>query len=135
MRYRAHEEEAMTSKDRAVVDRLARKAEQLARVRDDVEAMAFGGDERDATGELTVVDQHPADVADFSFQRELSDTQQRILQQEQDQIQEAIDRARAGQYGICASCGNPIGKPRMKARPEATLCIDCQARHEQEARR
>src|SRR5438128_202929 len=67
----------MTSKERAVVDRLARKAEQLERVREDVEAQAFGGDERESTGELTVVDQHPADVADFSFQRELSDTQRR----------------------------------------------------------
>ena len=125
----------MSSRERAVVNRLARKAEQLARVQEGVEAMAFGGDERESTGELTVADQHPADAADFAFQRELSDTQQRILQQEQEQVREAIDRARAGQYGICASCGNPIGKQRMKARPEATLCIDCQARHEQEARR
>jgi RNA polymerase-binding transcription factor DksA len=120
----------MTSKERAVVDRLVRKAEQLERVREDVEAQAFGGDERETTGELTVVDQHPADVADFAFQRELSDTQQRIIQQEQEQIREAIDRARAGQHGICADCGNQIPKARMQARPEATLCIECQTRHE-----
>ena len=125
----------MTSKERAVVEQLARKARQLERVREDVEAQAFGGDEREATGELTVVDQHPADVADFTFQRELSDTQQRILQQEENQVREAIERARAGQYGICADCGNAIGKERMKARPEATLCIECQTRREQEARR
>ena len=125
----------MTSEQRAVVDRLARKAEQLERARESVEAQAFGGDERESTGELTVVDQHPADVADFAFQRELSDTQQRILQQEEDQVRQAIDRARAGQYGVCANCGKPIGKERMQARPEATLCVECQTRHEQEARR
>ena len=125
----------MTEKERAVVDRLARKAEQLERVREDIEAQTFGGDERDATGELTVVDQHPADTADFSFQRELSDTQQRILEQEEEQVRRAIDRAEAGQYGICADCGRPIGEERLQARPEATLCIECQARHEQEARR
>ena len=125
----------MTNKERAVVDRLARKAEQLERVREDVEAQAFGSDEREATGELSVVDNHPADVADFSFQRELSDTQARVLQQEENQVREAIERAKAGQYGICADCGNPIGKERMAARPEATLCIDCQSRREQEARR
>ena len=124
----------MTSKQRAVVDRLARKAEQLERARESVEAQAFGGDERESTGELTVVDQHPADSADFAFQRELSDSQQRILQQEQEQVRQAIDRARAGQYGTCANCGQPIGKERMAARPEATLCIECQTRHEQEAR-
>jgi len=125
----------MTSEQRAVVDRLARKAEQLERARESVEAQAFGGDERESTGELTVVDQHPADAADFAFQRELSDTQQRILQQEEDQVRQAIDRARAGQYGVCANCGKPIGKERMQARPEATLCVECQTRHEQEARR
>jgi len=125
----------MTSKERAVVDRLSRKARQLERVRAGVQSQAFGADEREATGELTRVDQHPADTADFSFQRELSDTQQRILQQEEEQVRQAIDRARAGQYGICASCGNPIGRERLKARPEATLCIECQARHEEEARR
>ncbi|HEY3111481.1 MAG TPA: TraR/DksA C4-type zinc finger protein [Chloroflexota bacterium] len=124
----------MTSKQRAVVDRLARKAEQLERARESVEAQAFGGDERESTGELTLVDQHPGDAADFAFQRELSDSQQRILQQEQEQVRQAIDRARAGQYGTCANCGQPIGKERMAARPEATLCIECQTRHEQEAR-
>ena len=125
----------MTSKRRAVVDRLARKAEQLERARESVEAQAFGGDERESTGELTVVDQHPADTADFAFQRELSDTQQRILQQEEDQVRQAIDRAKAGQYGICADCGNAIGAERMKARPEATLCIDCQTKHDLARRR
>ena len=124
----------MNGKDRAVVDQLAKKARQLEHVREDVEAQAFGGDERESTGELTVVDQHPADAADFAFQRELSDTQQRILQQEEEQVREAIDRARAGQYGVCADCGRPIGKARLAARPEATLCIECQTRHEQERR-
>src|SRR4051812_31762255 len=125
----------MTKKERALVDRLAQKAEQLERVREDVEAQAFGGDEREATGELTVVDQHPGDVADFAFQRELSDTQGRILEQEANQARDAAERAKAGQYGICADCGRPIGEARMQARPEATLCIECQSRHETESRR
>jgi RNA polymerase-binding transcription factor DksA len=124
----------MTKQDRDVVKELSRKARTLERVREDVESQAFGADERESTGELAVVDQHPADIADFSFQRELSDTQGRILQQEENQVREAIERAKAGQYGICADCQRPIGKARMAARPEATLCIECQSRHEQEAR-
>jgi RNA polymerase-binding protein DksA len=124
----------VTKQERAVVQRLSRKARDLEKVREDVEAQAFGGDEREATGELTVVDQHPADVADFAFQRELTDTQQRILQQEENQVREALERAREGKYGFCAECGNPIPKARLEARPEATLCIDCQARREREGR-
>ena len=124
----------MTKQDRDVVKELNRKARTLERVREDVEAQAFSADERESTGELAVFDQHPADIADFAFQRELSDTQGRILQQEENQVREAIERVKTGQYGICADCGRPIGKARLAARPEATLCIDCQAKHEQEAR-
>ncbi|HZO21670.1 MAG TPA: TraR/DksA C4-type zinc finger protein [Steroidobacteraceae bacterium] len=40
-----------------------------------------------------------------------------------------------GTYGICEECGNPIGEERLRARPEATLCIDCQRRLDGEQRR
>lgn len=124
----------MTKQERAVVQQLTRKAHELEKVRDEVESQTFGADERGATGELNAVDQHPADVADFAFQRELSETQQRILQQEANQVQAALERAKAGQYGICVDCGEPIPKERLEARPEATSCIACQSRREREAR-
>jgi DnaK suppressor protein len=117
-------------KNQGLVDSLARKADQLERARENIEAQSYGGDERESTGELAIVDQHPADTADFAVQRDLSDTQQRILQQEEDQVRAAIERAKAGQYGICADCGEAIPSDRLKARPEATLCIACQARRE-----
>lgn len=41
----------------------------------------------------------------------------------------AIDRALAlmdaRDYGVCQSCGGPIGFDRLLARPEAELCIAC----------
>ena len=123
----------MPKKKLSPAEALEAKAHEIEQIREGAQ-MSYAGDEREETGELTVVDQHPADSADFAFQRELSDTQQRILQQEEEQVREAIDRARAGQYGICADCGRPIGKARLAARPEATHCIECQTRHEQERR-
>ena len=33
-------------------------------------------------------------------------------------------------YGICESCGNPIGKMRVMAFPRATLCMTCKQREE-----
>jgi DnaK suppressor protein len=33
----------------------------------------------------------------------------------------------AGDYGFCQRCGDPIGYPRLKARPETPLCIVCQS--------
>ena len=35
-----------------------------------------------------------------------------------------------GDYGFCASCDEPIGYTRLKARPETHLCLICQERVE-----
>lgn len=37
----------------------------------------------------------------------------------------ALDRVADGTYGACVRCGNDIAPGRLKARPEAALCIDC----------
>ena len=111
-------------------DALARRAQDLETLREAEHDTAFNGDQREVTGELSTVDQHPADVADFTYQRELQQTTQRLLDREAAQVQEAL-RARAkGQYGICQSCGKPIPRERLEARPEATLCVECQRRQE-----
>jgi RNA polymerase-binding protein DksA len=40
-------------------------------------------------------------------------------------IDAALQRLDAGTYGICVSCGEPIGAGRLKVRPAATQCRDC----------
>ena len=45
--------------------------------------------------------------------------------QELNQVNDALARLDAGEYGNCKSCGNPIGEERLEAMPFATLCIDC----------
>ncbi|MBA4086026.1 MAG: DNA-binding protein [Kytococcus sp.] len=47
-----------------------------------------------------------------------------------EQNQHALDRLEDGTYGICESCGNPIGKLRLQAYPRATLCMTCKSRQE-----
>jgi len=44
---------------------------------------------------------------------------------ELNQVNEALARLDAGEYGFCNSCGNPIGEARLEAMPFASLCIDC----------
>jgi DnaK suppressor protein len=44
---------------------------------------------------------------------------------ELDQVNQALARLDAGEYGECTSCGEPIAEPRLKALPYATLCIQC----------
>jgi RNA polymerase-binding transcription factor len=42
----------------------------------------------------------------------------------------ALERLEAGTYGVCESCGKPIGKARLQAFPRATLCVPCKQREE-----
>jgi RNA polymerase-binding transcription factor len=45
-------------------------------------------------------------------------------------IQEALERLRDGEYGLCEECGEEIGIDRLKARPVTTLCIACKSSQE-----
>lgn len=45
-------------------------------------------------------------------------------------IEAALQRIEAGGYGTCLSCGEDIGLQRLRARPVATLCIDCKSQQE-----
>ncbi|BCL31264.1 TraR/DksA family transcriptional regulator [Streptomyces aurantiacus] len=47
-----------------------------------------------------------------------------------EQTERALQRLDAGTYGLCESCGNPIGKARMQAFPRATLCVECKQKQE-----
>lgn len=41
------------------------------------------------------------------------------------QVDDAIARLDAGDYGICAGCGQPIPTARLEVRPFATHCVAC----------
>lgn len=47
------------------------------------------------------------------------------------QIDTALARLHAGQYGLCSSCSGSIPLARLRAVPFATLCVPCQTRREQ----
>jgi DnaK suppressor protein len=71
-----------------------------------------------------------ADMGATSFER---DQELTVLNNEREkllQIDRALARIADGTYGICESCGNPIGKGRSMAFPRATLCLTCKQREE-----
>ncbi len=46
-------------------------------------------------------------------------------------IDEALQRIEDGEYGYCEDTGDPIGIPRLLARPTATLSAEAKTRREQ----
>ncbi len=42
------------------------------------------------------------------------------------EIEDALDRIRNGEYGVCEDCGEPIPEQRLKLFPAAPLCVRCQ---------
>jgi RNA polymerase-binding transcription factor DksA len=111
-------------------DALARRAENLQALREAEHETALAGDQREVTGEISLVGQHPADVADFTYQRELEETTHQLLERQTAQVQAAMRARERGTYGVCHECGRQIPAERLDARPEATLCVDCQRRQE-----
>lgn len=46
----------------------------------------------------------------------------------------ALKKITDGTFGICEICEEPIGKKRLEARPETSLCIKCKEDQEREER-
>jgi len=46
----------------------------------------------------------------------------------------ALKKIEDGTFGVCEICEEPIGKERLEARPETTLCIKCKEDQEREER-
>jgi len=71
-----------------------------------------------------------ADVGSASFERDhemsLANNARLMLAQ----TEHALARIDDGSYGICESCGQPVGKMRLMAFPRATLCLSCKQREE-----
>jgi len=42
------------------------------------------------------------------------------------EVQAALWRIEDGTYGLCTSCGQPIGVERLEILPQAALCMPCQ---------
>lgn len=88
--------------------------------------MQLGGlDQRD-TGELSVVDQHPADVASDLSQAENEDALRSVVDKQRAEVEAALGRISDGTYGTCVDCGGTMPDDRLDARPEAARCMSCQ---------
>jgi RNA polymerase-binding protein DksA len=83
------------------------------------------GSIEDETGEVPASsDNHLAETATATVDREIDYTLEENSEQVLEEIDAALERIEAGTYGICEVCGRPIGEERLEALPWARLCID-----------
>lgn len=78
----------------------------------------------------TVIVPDPADRATIEEEHALElrtrDRERKLLKK----VQAALQRIESGDYGFCEETGDPIGIPRLLARPTATLSLEAQQRRE-----
>ncbi|VAX18817.1 C4-type zinc finger protein, DksA/TraR family [hydrothermal vent metagenome] len=84
--------------------------------------------------ELGVKNEELADTVDRStvetdrnFTLRLRDRERKLLKK----VDDALERLEKGELGDCIQCDKRIGINRLRARPVATLCIDCKEEQEQ----
>ena len=78
----------------------------------------------------TVIVPDPADRATIEEEHALElrprDRERKLLKK----IKQSLERIDSGDYGYCEETGDPIGIPRLLARPTATLSLEAQQRRE-----
>jgi RNA polymerase-binding transcription factor DksA len=90
--------------------------------------------ENDTLSELSDYDQHPADTASETFEREKDVSILERLEDELAELQAALERIDAGTYGIDEVTGEPIAPERLEAVPTARRNIDIERRREPDSR-
>jgi len=77
-----------------------------------------------------IADNHPADTATATLDREIDYTLEENSARVLSEIDAALRRIDDGTYGTCASCRQQIAVERLEAFPWASLCIDCKRQAE-----
>ena len=101
---------------------------KLVQLKDDI--LTNAGQTAENLRDDTVVVPDPADRATIEEEHALElrtrDRERKLLKK----IEQSIARIDAGDYGYCDETGEPIGVPRLLARPTATLSLEAQQRRE-----
>ena len=78
-----------------------------------------------ASADSNADDEHDPEGSTIAFERSQLDALILQAQRHLADIGLARDRLAQGAYERCESCGNPIGRARLDARPVARKCITC----------
>lgn len=87
------------------------------------------GATRDAERGREIV-KDPFGAASMTHDEEVAATVAEHRSRQRKEVAFALEDLKAGRYGICRECQEPIAKSRLKVMPFATRCVACQAQLE-----
>jgi RNA polymerase-binding transcription factor DksA len=111
---------------------LEAERERLLEVRRGLEGELPHESEGESAAELSVLDQHQADIASEMFEREKDLSILLAIDRDLRDVSDAIDRLEQGTYGRCEACDAPIPDDRLEAVPATRFCIDHETQWELE---
>ena len=114
-------------------DDLSTVRERLVQARE--ELLRRQGDHREGEGELLGArESDPVDAAQAEGTAIPLDSLGENERQQLDEIDDALQRVRNGDYGRCTECDEPIEERRLSAIPWARRCFGCATEFEKEHR-
>jgi RNA polymerase-binding transcription factor DksA len=105
-------------------ERLVAERERVNALITELRSEGLDQTESDQAGELTHYDQHPADTASDTFEREKDLSILESLEADLAEIEAALQRLEEGRYGVDEVTGEPIDRTRLEAYPTARTNVD-----------
>ncbi len=85
---------------------------------------------RESIGELSMYDNHPADIGSETFERSKDLALREQMEIQLRKIDDALANIEKGSYGMCDICGAEIPTERLDAMPSTTVCKKCKEAEE-----
>ena len=114
--------------------RLLQEEERIEGLRQAADRLRAGAQEAQER-ELSSADQHPAELATETIERELDSSVLQHAEAELAEVHAALKRLDEGKYGLCEGCGQPISEGRLEAMPATRYCVEDQAKLSRNGRR
>jgi DnaK suppressor protein len=102
---------------------LQKRREILGNV-SEIEGEALRKSRLDASGDLSSMPIHMADLGTDNFEQEFSLELMNGARRLLTEINDALNRIETGTYGICEGTGKPIPKARLEAQPWARYSVE-----------
>ncbi len=127
--------QGVTEKDYGEFEqRLLEERKKLLKEMGHLESTVLKVNQRDSAGDLSGYSFHMADVGTDAMEREkaflFASNEGHLLRE----IDDALRKIYAGEYGSCENCQRPIARARLEAVPYARLCKACKENEERHSR-